>query len=614
MSTIAGANRLAAESLVDELGRAGVRDACVSPGSRSTPLVLALARQSDIHAWVITDERASAYFALGMARATGRPTVVVCTSGTAAANLLPACVEASLASVPLILLTADRPDELRECGAPQTIRQAGLLSSHARWSFDLAVPDPTAPLEAYYRTVACRAFSTSVSPLPGPVHLNVPFREPLMDAVEEAGADPACADARAGERPWTVVRSGSVRIEAEATAPLARRFAATRRGLFVCGPDDPSNEDREATVALATRLGWPILADPLCGLRYGAHDKRVVIDGADVLVRSEAFVASHRPELILRLGGPPVSKPVVQFMSQAGCDQILVAPAGVWPDPTFRVSEVVRGGGGAFCGAVLAALSADGLVGDGERAAAPSAGATGWLAEWRGGARVVGDVLAHELAADDSDSSSAQSLYEGRVAAELLDRLPDGATLVVGNSMPVRDLDLFGRCRDRALRVIGNRGANGIDGVVATALGVAARGDGPVALLIGDLSFLHDVGSLQIAARHGLDLLIVLINNDGGGIFHYLPPARLGPIFEELFATPHGLPIEPFVRACGGAHALIRSWRVFASQVDAAFERGGLSVLEVPTDRARAAVRRTDLVARAIEALAAAPGLGEAAA
>ncbi len=587
MNDVARANAMAAEALIEELARSGVREACVAPGSRSTPLVLALSKEAGIRTWTITDERSAAFFALGMARVSGRPVAVVCTSGTAAANLSPAVAEASLSEIPLILITADRPPELRDCGAHQTIRQAGLFASHARWSADTPVPDGFADAEVYFRTIACRAVWIASAPPAGPVHLNVPFREPLLDPDAASSAQRMATGGRSDGRPWSIVDPTSTCATPAVLERIAHQLQSTPRGLIVCGPRIGARGDAAPVARLARMLGWPILADPLSGMRHGRHDRTNVVDGYDVFLRSDAFCVQHPPDVVLRFGGLPTSKPLQRYLQTAGPGHhLLVASPRTWPDPLFTTSEIIHAEAEAFSDTLAGLLSSRRAVGS----------AHTWLDEWRRSSAIIRESM-------DAALGSDAEMFEGRIPVEVTKLLPHGGILFIGNSMPVRDLDTFVPSCGKDIEVLGNRGASGIDGVVSTALGAAAVERRPAALIVGDLSFLHDVGGLQIAARHGLGLVVIVVNNDGGGIFSFLPQSRLGPTFEPYFATPHGLDLEPAVRMCKGRFARVTTWAEFDRAVGQGCSEPELTVVEVVTDRARNYERHEEIVAIALRRL-----------
>ena len=544
-------------AFVDQLAHAGVRHVCVCPGSRSTPLAMLLAQHPGIRAWTHLDERSAGFFGLGLARALGEPVALLATSGTAAANFLPAVVEANLARVGLVVLTADRPHELRDNGAPQTIDQLRLYGSHARWFFDLPEPAGSSEQVQLVRALAARAVAEAMAEPRGPVHLNWPFREPLVPAAGQPAMDDGVP---------LVVENPTLAPAPRLLRCLSRDLSRTKRGLIVCGPQDDA-ELPAAVTRLAQRLGYPILADPLSGVRCGRHDRSAVIDAYDAFLRDRPTVDRLEPEVVLRLGAVPTSKPLTQYLQRfADVRQILVDPSG-WREPLGVASDVLHVDPRALCEGLSAELS--------ERSASD------WLESWLAVDAVARRAIQQHLETNDE-------LFEGGVFCQLSDILPDGCVLYAGNSMPVRDLDTFFRSSPKAVRCVSNRGANGIDGVVSSALGASAAGVGRVVLVIGDVSFYHDLNGLLASRKHALDLLIVLINNDGGGIFSFLPQAEAdAETFEALFGTPHGLDFRPFVEGYGGRFVRIAGRREFGAAVCDGLARGGLQVVEVPTDRAR---------------------------
>jgi 2-succinyl-5-enolpyruvyl-6-hydroxy-3-cyclohexene-1-carboxylate synthase len=558
VSSTPDALSLVVGAFVDQLARAGVRHVCTCPGSRSTPLALLLAAQPAMRVWVHLDERSAAFFGLGLARVLGEPVALLATSGTAAANFLPAVVEANLARVPLIVLTADRPHELRDNGAAQTIDQLRLYGSNVRWFFDLPEPEATPEQVRLVRALAARAVGSATAEPRGPVHLNWPFREPLVPAQRQV-----IADHRA---PVVEVHNPTLAPGRELIEALRRDLARHTRGIIVCGPQADA-ELPAAVSRLAQRLGYPLLADPLSGARCGRHDRTSVVDAYDAFLRDAATVERLEPEIVLRIGALPTSKPLAQYLQRyANARQILVDPGG-WREPLGIASDVLHVDPRALC--------------DGLAAEPPASAATDWAGRWL-------DINAVTRRAIRRHVEALDELFEGAVFAHLAGLLPDGCVLYAGSSMPVRDLDTFLPGSARALRCVSNRGANGIDGVVSSALGASAAGLGPVVLVIGDVSFYHDLNGLLAARRHGLDLLVVLINNDGGGIFSFLPQAQAdSDTFERLFGTPHGLDFRPFVEGYAGRFVRVRDWHAFGAAVSEGLERGGLQVVEVPTHRAR---------------------------
>lgn len=552
-------------ALVDELTRAGVRHFCVCPGSRSTPLALTIARQSAAKLWMHLDERSAAFFALGLAKTLREPVALVCTSGTAAANFLPAVVEAFYARIPLVVITADRPHELRGVGAPQTIDQINLFGTHAKWFVDLAEPDAAPELLRYVRTVAARAVATACRGPAGPVHVNCPYREPLLPNPSEASA---AREARADGRAYVAVTAGVRILEAALVATLAAELRAAPRGLIVCGPqDDPMLAD--GVVRLAAALGYPVLADPLSGLRCGDHDRALVLDCYDAFLRDGTFVEHFAPEVVLRFGAMPTSKPLLLYLQRhRGCRQIVVDGDGGWNEPTLLASDVIHSDGRLLCDALAASLH--------QHVSEDLSWANSWQAADHA-ARTA--IMAHFETLDE--------LFEGKVFAELAALLPDGALLYAGNSMPVRDLDTFFFGDKRQIRLLANRGANGIDGVVSSALGASATGVGPTVLAIGDLSFYHDSNGLLAAKQHGLNATIVLLNNDGGGIFSFLPQSSEQEHFEQLFGTPHGLDFRPLAEMYGARYERVTNWEAFRAAITRGIESDGLNIVEVRTERRR---------------------------
>lgn len=549
-------------TFADALARSGVRHVCVCPGSRSTPLALAFDRHPALRVWMHLDERSAAFFALGLAKALREPVAALSTSGTAAVNFAPAVAEARYGRVPLIALTADRPPELREVGALQTIDQARLYGSHARWFWDMPLPDATGVALRHAAVCAVRAVERALGPPAGPVHLNFPFREPLIPSFED------CAP---GTAPVPRVVSSRGTLDESTVLALGRRLAGARRGLVVCGPQD---DDRfpGAVVRLSEALGWPMLADALSGVRYGPHRTDDVLDAYDAVLRDEELATDLAPDLVLRFGATPVSKPLQRYLERhAGVEQIVVDDGDSWSDQALVASTLVRADPTAACDALTESLAA--------HVVAPET--RSWAERWRALDRVARATLTAALDGEDAISEP------GAVFA-LARALPPGATVFAGNSMPVRDVDAFLFGGPAPLRVLANRGVSGIDGVVSTALGASAASDGPLALVIGDLSFYHDMNGLFAAKHYNLSATVLLVNNDGGGIFSFLPQADAPETrdrFEALFGTPHGLDF----RHVAALYSL--EWRQPRTKADlsdalrASLGSPGVQVIEVRTDR-----------------------------
>jgi 2-succinyl-5-enolpyruvyl-6-hydroxy-3-cyclohexene-1-carboxylate synthase len=548
-------NTSLARTLVDEWVRGGVRVAAVSPGSRSTPLALVLAADGRIGIHVFLDERSAAFFALGAAKASGRPALVLCTSGTAAAEFHPAVLEAFHARVPLVVCTADRPPELRDTGAGQAVDQLKLYGDTVRWFAEVGTPSEADTRSPYWRSVAARSLAAASGPPAGPVHLNLAFREPLVPT----GGDIVVPPGRADGAPWVSSPARRPHPDPADVDALAFVAAAETRGLIVAGWG--AGVDPEAVERFAAAASWPVLADPISGVRQGPH----AISTYDALLRAPAAAESLRPDVVLRLGAPLTGKVGTSWLD-ASVRQILVDPDGAWLDPNRSSAERIV----ADPSSLLDAVSLRG----------PSRTQSFWLASWRQA------EIAARRAIDRLLDSWAEP-FEGRIARDVVSSLPSGSTLVVGSSMPVRDVESFARPR-AGVRFVSNRGVNGIDGFVSTVLGVAAVTPGdPVVALCGDLTFLHDAGGLLGAARRGLDATIVVIDNDGGGIFNFLPQARagLGDAFETLFGTPQGVDLAELA----GVHGLGAEHVTKGDEVQPAVERaiaaGGVRLVVVTTDR-----------------------------
>jgi 2-succinyl-5-enolpyruvyl-6-hydroxy-3-cyclohexene-1-carboxylate synthase len=580
---VSGAGRRLALTLVDELARSGVADACLAPGSRSAPLALALAEHPGMAVHVHLDERSAAFFALGVAKRSGRPVVVLCTSGTAAANLHPAVLEADHARTPLLVLTADRPPELRGTGANQATDQLKLYGSAVRWFCEVGVPGDDPAAGRYWRSLASRAVAEATGPPAGPVHLNLAFADPLVPTGSPAAEGwprlaGAPAPGRPGGAPWTATRAGVQAVAPGDVDVLAEAVRANPRGLLVAGWG--SELDPDALDAFAAASGWPVLADPLSGSRRGP----AAVSTYDGLVRAPRFAAAHRPTLAVRVGAAPTSKALTAWLDES-VGQVVVDPSGGWLDPGRAATLRLTADPSTLLAATAAVLSA--------RAPLPGP----WLRAWLEAERLA-------RAAIDGLLDEWAEPFEGRVARDLVDGLPAGGTLVVGSSMPVRDVDAFARPRE-GLRFVANRGLSGIDGFVATALGVAAAGHEPVAALCGDLTLLHDASSLLGAAGRPRGAVLVVCDNDGGGIFSFLPQAGLpGDLFEPLFGTPHGLDLTALAAAARIPARVVEKAADLAPVLDAALASGGTELVLVRGDRSVNLARHRALV----EAVAVAVG------
>jgi 2-succinyl-5-enolpyruvyl-6-hydroxy-3-cyclohexene-1-carboxylate synthase len=521
-------NTALASAMVEELARSGVRRAVLSPGSRSTPLAVALWREPEIEVTVILDERSAGFFAVGTALATGIPAAVLCTSGSAAANLHPSVVEADEASVPMIVLTADRPPELRGIGAGQTIDQLKLYGDAVRWFCEVGTHEADEDGLLHFRSVACRAYASAVGdPRPGPVHVNVPWREPLAPIAVDGqvtATDPLALEGRRGA-PLNAVTHGAPRIDEAVLDLLAERIESSPRGVIVAGRQ-PEPALAGPVTELAAAAGYPMLAEPTSQLRRGPHDRSLLVTTYDAIVRDRP--EDLEPELVIRFGDLPTSKPLRQWLAAIdGLDQIVVDPAGEWREPTRRATTTVRGEPVATARALTDRLS---RLRPGAAAVAGSPFATGWLEADRAVRETV-----------DGHLESLDSLSEPAIWHALGRALRDGDSVFAASSMPVRDLEAFLRPGPEGVHFASNRGANGIDGLVSTAAGLATGSGARTWAVLGDLALFHDIGGLA-AVVHAPELRLLVIDNSGGGIFHFLPQAEAMPEaeFEALLGTPAG--------------------------------------------------------------------------
>lgn len=540
---------------VAQLAYSGIEDVVISPGSRSTPLAMTFSEYDRVKHWVHVDERSAAFFALGLAKAKQKAVALVCTSGTAAANYYPAIVEAYYSRVPLVVLTADRPHELRDVGAPQSIDQIGMYGHYVKWFHDLALPEDG--LLSYVRKQAARAVGESESNHPGPVHVNFPLREPLVPDFNVNGLWDE------GAKPVPKSIYGLPQISDEQTVKFEELLVSDKKGLIVCGPQTDPELASHLTI-LAARSGVPILADPLSQLRAGEHDKRNIIENYDDILKSDNRKETLEPEYIIRFGAMPVSKPYLQWIQKhdSAIDHYVVDTYASYREPSGVATQFVWSEPGEFCQKVYSSLEADHIENE-------------WLQHWQ----KMNTLAKSYMLAEQGDE-----LNEGHAVVRLSNSMLDRSILFVGNSMPIRDVDSFFMTTPKQISVMANRGANGIDGVVSTALGVAAAGQ-PTTLLLGDLSFFHDMNGLLAAKHYKLNLTILLINNNGGGIFSFLGQANEPKHFEALFGTPVDIDLGQAVSMYDGSHIVAKSKSELQNALSESYKQQGLSVVEVQTER-----------------------------
>ena len=536
-------------TLVDEWVRLGVAHAVVSPGSRSTPMAIALASNSKIALHVFHDERSASFAALGIGLQSGTPAVLLCTSGTAAAQFFAAVIEANYAHVPLLVCTADRPPELQGVGAPQTINQTNLYGTFVRKFIDVGLADDAK--SSKWRTIARDAFSATVGVNRGPCHVNLPFREPLVGV---AGSLPV-ADSHSPVRMSADVATASERKKLS----LALR---AERGIIIAGNgiDQP-----RFILELAAKLKWPVVADPRSNCRVAPESSHgaMVSSCADVVLRHQPSAESLKPTVVLRIGDPPVSKVVNQWLAQCGAEHIAVTQQPSLVDPDKVVTTHIVG-------------SFNELFMEMSRGA-DSRSETEWIGAWKRCEKNARTALDEEL-------SRQTQLTEPLCAVTVSEAIAAGTNLVVSSSMPVRDLEWFAPPRD-GVRVFSNRGVNGIDGVVSTAVGVALSSKSPTALLIGDIAMLHDSNGLLNLIRRDAQLKIIVIDNEGGGIFSFLPQAQAmeGDQFEQLFGTPHSVDFAALAKT----HGIAFTWVSTAQELRRELGNPATSMIGVRTDRSK---------------------------
>ena len=515
--------------------------------------MLEIARRPEVATYVHLDERSAAFFALGMGKATEQAAAVVTTSGTAVANLFPAVVEAAQSETPLLLLTADRPPELTGADANQAIDQIGIFGSYVRGFFHCGTPDDRARSLRYIRQVATRAWDAACGFSAGPVHINLPFRKPLEPRGDGASAPRV-------EHAGTRVHDSVPGIGAAGAAALRDFVGAAERGLLVAGPKSACMR-ADTILELARATGFPVLADPLSGVRAGLRSEDLVVAGYDLLLRSPEVRAALRPDAVLRVGRNPTSQRVLDWLEEAAVPQLVIDSGRVWKDHLSLASVVVR----ASASAALDALPADRAHGSDDI----------WRRSWR----TLSDVARTEI-----PEALLAHPCEGTVAYQVGEALPPEANLFLSNSMPVRDADAYLLPRTRMLHVFGNRGASGIDGITSTVLGIAAASGRPTVGLLGDVAFFHDLNGLMAARHVETPCVLVLVNNDGGGIFGRLPIRSFEPAFTEFFTTPHGLDFQHATRLHGLPHAVV-AIEDLTNAVSGGLQAGGVRVIEVRIDR-----------------------------
>jgi 2-succinyl-5-enolpyruvyl-6-hydroxy-3-cyclohexene-1-carboxylate synthase len=577
------ANTALASAFAEELARSGVRLAVVSPGSRSTPLAVALWRQAEIEVAVIVDERSAGFFALGAAQESGQPVALVCTSGTALVNYHPAVVEADESGIPLLVLSADRPPELRGIGAGQTIDQIKSFGASVRWFSEVGIHEADDSGLLHYRSVACRAMSKARGEVrPGPVHLNLPWREPLAPVPVEGAVtatDPLALAGR-GERPLTAVTRVDLEPSVFLLDEMAGHIGDAISGVIVAGRQ-LNPELREPLAHLARVSGFPILADPTSQLRCGPHDRSHVVASYDLLLRDEHFARSVVPELVLRFGEMPTSKPLRAWIADSGAHEIVIDPHGGWNEPTNRAAAILRADPTELASGWAPRL--EGL--EGRERALPD--------RWLEAERVAQSTL-------DAAPSEGSAITEPALHRALGSAHRDGDLVYTSSSMPIRDQEAFLAPSPADAFFLSNRGANGIDGLLSSGIGAARASGRPTTIVTGDLGLLHDLGGLAALREVSSPVRIVVIDNAGGGIFHFLPQEGALPDdeFEALLGTPRGIDAAKAAALFDLPHHRLES---LADLPDAL--AAGTGMIEVRTDRRTNVEAHRELTGRVHEAL-----------
>lgn len=561
---MANRNTQWASIVVDELARAGLEAVCIAPGSRSTPLTVAFVEYPSIQAYSHLDERSAAFFALGLAKASNKPVALVCTSGTALANFYPAVIEAHYSQIPLLILSGDRPPELRYSGANQTIDQIKLFGDMVRWFAEVALPEAAAPAIAFrnLRTLMGRAFACANGLPKGVVHLNFPFRKPLEPIPVPADQHglPPNAQTRSQQAPFTHLAAPHCLANPMETEWLCNLIAQYPKGLIVVGANPHHRETIDAIQAFAKQTGYPLLADGLSSLRFAS---------AKPISAYETFlplIEPDDPDVIIRIGKLPVSGALNDYLARVNCPYYVhLSEDGVWADDAHQVSHLIEGNITALLNTICANLDKR----------QPNEWAMAWSAIEQATQQVIDQYLTED------------HFFEGGILSDTLQLLPDDSVVFVGNSLPVRHLDKYGLAQHKRLTIYANRGASGIDGLISTALGIgAAHPNQPLTLVIGDIAFYHDMNGLLAIQRLNIPITIVLLNNNGGGIFYRLPIRDFEPTFTEWFVTPHHLEFRHTAALYGLNYHEALTRQAFRQTFNTSLSPSKSTLIEVKTDAA----------------------------
>jgi 2-succinyl-5-enolpyruvyl-6-hydroxy-3-cyclohexene-1-carboxylate synthase len=563
-------NILWAGSFVNELAVLGVKYVCISPGSRNTPLTIAFANNKAIKSYIHIDERSSGFFALGLAKASNSPVAVVCTSGTATVELYPSIVEAYQQRVPLIICTADRPPELLNMGANQTINQNNIYRNHIRWFYDAGLPDPNIKSIRNIKLAASNAVLYSTIKSRGPVHLNFPFKKPFepdsfTDEIDHKSLTFAEDKLSINEKQCPHYDIDIAKQEWFLN--IYNYFDKYEKGLIIVGPDNYNPEFLTNCEILSQKLSYPVLADGTSQLRFGNHSKENIITNFDAFLRSEKFSKSHQPDIIIQFGRTVTSKGLDTFLGNCTAARFMINDFGDWFDPADKALAVYACKPYLFCKGMIKLLDTVKPVHENKS----------WLMDFK-----LEEKISLKLKTRIINNSDFPN--ESRIVNEILIAVPDECQIMISNSMPVRDFDYFASLNEKEIIIYNNRGASGIDGITSTALGIIAANPKPTVLITGDLAFYYDLNGLLSAKNYNLPLVIILINNNGGGIFEVLPISNYRKIFNQYFRVAHNLEFKKFVNAFGGNYKLIKGWNNLNSSLRSAFKAKNFSVLEIKTN------------------------------
>ena len=554
-------------AFVNELAANGLKFACISPGSRNTPLTLAFAKNKKIEKYVLIDERSSAFFALGLAKVKNEPVVLVSTSGTATAELYPAIIEAYKQRIPLIVCTADRAPGFFERGANQTINQQNIYANHIRFFWDMGMPQINAVKIKNVRKIAHKSIDISLYRNPGPIHLNFPFNKPFEPDAFTHQISNVINDIAQNKK--SIIGSFAKNQEDFISyKKLFHNLIVTlnnfEKGIIIVGPENYMDGFHKKIVQLSEKLNYPVLADGASQLRFHTHSKKNIITNYDAFLRSEKFFKKHKPGIILHFGRTVTSKGLEYYLAKIKCQKYLINEFGDIFDPSNNTTASLKYLPSMFCDEIINRLNKKHTE-------------SKWLNSF-----IRADIITEKI--KNKIISKAKFPIESRVITEVIDLIPEGSNIMLSNSTPIRDFDYFASNTNKKITVFNNRGASGVDGIISTAMGITKRSKKPTVLIIGDIAFYYDLNGLLQTKKNSTPLTIILINNNGGGIFRILPISKYKNVFEKYFLTPHNLNFAELTKGFGVKHTLIKKWSHFRNSFNTAIRNKNIQVLELKTD------------------------------